>query len=682
MEEKYTQRSLFEKFNYKNALLLFLVLISFWVSSYESMKLFHFITEGVIILLCYSIVVITKNTFYLGKNQWLKYFGVCFFSVLVFECLHLFFCNNLDLFVYNTTVISYAFDMSESYITSLALFFYLGFSYKKYTPLNLFKIFLIIPIMLLLLIISGLIPIYFIPNNTGINYLGELGVLLIYIVDLVIIYKRRKVFQIDHLWFVCISIILDIFSKIFSLININAYNISIVLSHYFKYAALYMLYIMIVNENLSEPVRILTKEVYEQNEELEATVEELDKQNKKLLEAEEVLRDRERVYRMVIEKIPMPTYLRQDDYIIFANEALARLFKAPRPEELLGIEIYDLIHPDCHKAVRKVLEEAKGNPIIGFSEKMIDFNKNVIDVEVTNLPILTSSGPVQMVIITDMTAIKKSELMVQALKDAKENERLCTEFFANLSHEFRTPINVIYSSCQLIEMYIEKGQFDDIDKYNKIVKHNCYRVSKLINNLIDSNRISEGFYQISPKNVDFIAVVEDTVLSVSPYIEDHGMEIVFDTDVEEKPMLCDPEKIERVILNLLSNSVKYKRESGGKVEVKVFDRGETVEVVVKDNGLGISKEKISSVFNRFVKIDKSFSRTREGSGLGLYIVKSLVEMHKGTITVQSEEGLGTEFHIKLPVVTTEDVIEFNDLRNTRSLEEKVKIEFSDVYDFE
>lgn len=258
---------------------------------------------------------------------------------------------------------------------------------------------------------------------------------------------------------------------------------------------------------------------------------------------------------------------------------------------------------------------------------------------------------------------------------SKEYDKVKMEFFSNISHELRTPINVIFSALQMYELNLK-----NCDKYNNIMKQNCYRLLRLVSNLIDITKIDTGYFDVSKININIISLVEDITMSVVAYIENKGLSLTFDTDVEEKIIGCDPEKIERIILNLLSNAIKFTPENG-KIMVCIKDCNKNILISVKDNGRGIPKDKLNNIFERFVQVDKSFSRDHEGSGIGLSLVKALVELHGGTISVESSEGNGTEFIISLPCKlvdkTYDEVACCEDLNDHRI--EKINIEFSDIY---
>jgi signal transduction histidine kinase len=191
-----------------------------------------------------------------------------------------------------------------------------------------------------------------------------------------------------------------------------------------------------------------------------------------------------------------------------------------------------------------------------------------------------------------------------------------------------------------------------------------------------------GFLNLDLQNYNIVEIVEDITLSVSSYIESKGISLVFDTDVEEKITACDGDKIERVILNLLSNAVKFTKP-GGTIEVKMKDMGDSVQISVKDTGCGIPKDKLNVIFERFRQVDSILTRKAEGSGIGLSLVKALVEAHGGSIEVGSEIDKGTEFFINIPVNVQEateilDKIRLKDDGEERKFQ-RINIEFSDIY---
>ena len=280
-----------------------------------------------------------------------------------------------------------------------------------------------------------------------------------------------------------------------------------------------------------------------------------------------------------------------------------------------------------------------------------------------------------LILIIDVTSEVKSNIVME--KTLKSQE----EFLANISHELKTPLNVIFATAQLLNMYCMSSSLEEkkdfIIKYIDSIKQNSYRLSKLINNIVDLSKIEAGFFELKLLNKNIVEVVEEIVVSVTNFTEFKGINIIFDTDTEEKIIACDPEKIERIVLNLISNAIKFSNE-GDQIFVKVKDNHESVEISVKDNGIGIESRDLKKIFDRFKQVDKSLSRNSEGTGIGLSLVKSFVELHGGSIKVESKIGRGSKFIVILP---SRSVLEENMLikSNIRNKNESIQVEFSDVY---
>ena len=283
--------------------------------------------------------------------------------------------------------------------------------------------------------------------------------------------------------------------------------------------------------------------------------------------------------------------------------------------------------------------------------------------------------------VRDISDEKQREIERKAYKQAKEIENIRTQFFANISHEFRTPLNIILSSAKLLEKYLIKEQSSEkgANWCAKKIENNAFRLLRICNNLIDLTKMDIGNETLSLSNQNIVSVVERVTLSTVPYANKRKIHIIFDTEEEEIVLACDKEKIERSLLNLLSNAFKFTPHDG-LVEVKVWNRKDVVAITVKDTGIGIPKEKRNMIFERFIQVDTSLRRQCEGSGMGLAIAKQMVELHGGDIQVQSEVGKGSVFVIELPIRLIGDgKVREASYIGTSDIIEQVKIEFSDIY---
>ncbi len=271
------------------------------------------------------------------------------------------------------------------------------------------------------------------------------------------------------------------------------------------------------------------------------------------------------------------------------------------------------------------------------------------------------------------------------LKHAVEIESLKSEFFANLSHEFKTPLNIILSTVQLVMNYIEvNNEYPDYNMFNKClsnIKQNSYRILKIANNLIDMSKIDGNFYSINMGNYNIVEVVENIVQSLAEYMKDNKRNIIFDTIEEEIITACDPDQIERIILNLLSNAMKFTSHGGNiYVDMEVNDRCNKVIIKISNDGEKINFEDRLRIFERFTQSESLLTRRAEGTGIGLTLVKSLVKLHNGEVYVNTEFEEGTQFCIELPIRKIRN-FKNNNVREKSivSKVEKFNIEFSDIY---
>ena len=260
-----------------------------------------------------------------------------------------------------------------------------------------------------------------------------------------------------------------------------------------------------------------------------------------------------------------------------------------------------------------------------------------------------------------------------------EDNKLKLDFFVNISHELRTPVNLISSTIQLIKLNLKNLSKEDeniISKYIDIMESNSMRLIRLINNLIDSTKIDSGFVKFTPINADIIKFVEDVCDSVVDYVDFNKMNLIFDTDREEEIVLFDPDIIERILLNLLSNAVKFNKV-GGTIYVNLYTKDDEIRITVRDEGIGIPKEKLSSIFKRFEQIQTKNKIEKQGSGIGLYLVKSLVTLHGGNIKVESKVNEGSKFIVTIPKKVLENGEELV-IDEKEKANRKVNIEFSDI----
>lgn len=271
------------------------------------------------------------------------------------------------------------------------------------------------------------------------------------------------------------------------------------------------------------------------------------------------------------------------------------------------------------------------------------------------------------------------EKMEEELNEISDKNKFKTEFLANLTNDIRKPIDTIFTVNSMLNINKDKYNSKYISNYTRLVKQNCYRLMRLLNNMEEIENADNGIYSLDLKRYDVVKLIKDIVEKSKNYIYEKGLSVDFESNIEEKIIIMDKDKIEKIILNLLSNSIKF-TEKGGNIKVSINVKEDKVKIKVSDTGVGIPKDKIEVIFNNFEQVDRTLSRGAEGSGIGLSLVKKLACIHKAEINVDSKLGQGSQFEI-----TLNDNGVYGDLDKKIELgysfsdNEKIDIEFSDIY---
>lgn len=401
---------------------------------------------------------------------------------------------------------------------------------------------------------------------------------------------------------------------------------------------------------------------------------------------EKVLANNQKCYKMILEESSDIIIIHDNGRIMYINKKAKEFFGYDNMEEKNLYELYSI--EDRNKIIKKY-----GNMKNQQLEKMIEEEIVVnsrgekIPIKNTSVYFLYEKNAVILSIFTDISKEKhiktlqdEAEIDKKQLIESKENNDKTKKLFNNISHELKTPVNVIYSAIQWVKFNLtnnKKSSEINMSKSLDIMRENCMRMTRMINNYIDINEAESGSIMLNKKNDNIVETIENIVQSSAEYLKGNNFNIIFDTDVEEKVMYYDKESMERIILNLLSNSIKFSN-GAQTIYVKIEDFKNRIKISVTDEGKGIPKDKIKSIFKTFGKLDMSLSRESEGVGIGLYLVKELVELHNGTIKIISEENKGCEVVIELPVI-----VDNNEKYIKRIVcepnYEKVEREFSDIY---
>jgi len=244
-------------------------------------------------------------------------------------------------------------------------------------------------------------------------------------------------------------------------------------------------------------------------------------------------------------------------------------------------------------------------------------------------------------------ALRQSE---ERLREVAENlsdaDRRKDEFLAMLAHELRNPLGALAGALQLLDL--PTAGAEQVRAAREVAGRQVHHLQRLIDDLLDISRITHGKVELRITPMDLAEVARRAVEVARPLIKSHGHELNVTLDQDRELSLhADPARIEQIIVNLLTNAAKYTQQ-GGKIQLMVRPDGEEHLVRVRDTGMGIPRDVLPNIFDLFAQAPRSLARKEGGLGIGLTLVKALVEMHGGTIQVSSVEGQGSEFVVRLP----------------------------------
>ncbi|EHI97969.1 integral membrane sensor signal transduction histidine kinase [Clostridium sp. DL-VIII] len=393
---------------------------------------------------------------------------------------------------------------------------------------------------------------------------------------------------------------------------------------------------IVIFQLVRKPYKALSKSLGKQNSYLDELNYKISASNKRLEKSINLLKSKEYLYYTFFKFMPHPIIMlnSENDRIIFVNKQFLKFAGIHKERNIINKHINNYI-----EFIDRNHDKTDYNAIfhIGSQKKYIEAKY------LSNYEDFTK----KLLLIKDNTTKVQIEEIKKEVESNKIDESIRKEFLSSISHDLKTPVNVIYSAMQVEKIYIEKADVSLLTKYHNICKQNCISLIKLTNNLIDNSKINSDYLIPRIENINVVEAIEDNVMSLVDYVKLNNIDLIFDTNTEECYLNIDIEFMDRIILNLVSNAVKFTPD-GGKIEVILHDRGEKVEILVKDSGSGIDEEFISNAFNRYaVGKNCKFSR-KSGTGIGLCVVKQLVELQSGNIEIKRNEDIGTTVKMEFP----------------------------------
>jgi signal transduction histidine kinase/ActR/RegA family two-component response regulator len=332
---------------------------------------------------------------------------------------------------------------------------------------------------------------------------------------------------------------------------------------------------------------------------------------------------------------------------------------------MVGRPIEVIFPPDRRDEEPKILERLRrGERVDHFETVRVRKDGTPIDVSVTISPVRSPTGEIigASKVARDVTAFKqllrqREELLESerhARREAERVSRVKDEFLATLSHELRTPLNAIVGYSRLLRGGILSGE--KASRGLETLERNATSLTQIVEDVLDISRIMSGKIRLDVQPVDLPLMVHNAVATVQPAADAKGVRIQTIIDPNVGPVSGDPNRLQQVLWNLLLNAVKFTPKKG-RVQVRVERVNSHIDVVVSDTGIGIRPDFLPHVFDRFRQADAGTTRHTAGLGLGLSIVRHIVEMHGGTVDAASDgEGKGATFRVRLPVMIVHDAV--------------------------
>ncbi|MBU2651096.1 MAG: helix-turn-helix domain-containing protein [Bacteroidetes bacterium] len=244
------------------------------------------------------------------------------------------------------------------------------------------------------------------------------------------------------------------------------------------------------------------------------------------------------------------------------------------------------------------------------------------------------------------------QLVKREASRLKEMDEIKSRLYTNITHEFRTPLTVITGMTEEIKSSLRPNEQSYLEKFLDMIKRNADSLLHLVNQMLELSKLENGMLELNPIQADVVPYLQYITESYQSYAESKGIKLVFYNEREKVVMDYDPDKLFTIISNLLSNAIKFTRK-GGKVICHLNTSGqssqEALVLKITDTGIGIPEAELPNIFNRFYQVDGSATRKDEGTGIGLSLVKELLELMNGTVAVKSQEGKGSEFTVRIPI---------------------------------
>lgn len=595
----------------------------------DIIRLSFIFCSGAMMLTWYKIINIPINKYFFFLSN-------TFFLVAICQLIRYMPIENYRIFNYDFKNFLYIFPKIAK---ATILAFNIYFVFRTNTKRIYIKYWFII---ILIGIIAFLITLF----NNNILIINNISLVISLLILLYgsIKYRSFKIIKDSKLSYIRIYKIFLLISVIVALIEgYIKKSIDISIFHeYIRLVAFFLFGGCILQKVLNNSYNMLFEDIYNRKIKLEKLNKEILCKNKDIERSQNQLIIRNQIFKNLFKNMPVPVILLnlKNGRILFTNTALLALVNSKSLKNIINKKITSIIDFDDESLFRSE-NNINFNKI--YEAKVLN-NEKIRSLEIQFIEIIKENEECMM-IISDMTETIEINEIESRIESKKNQEKIRSDFLSSISHDLKVPISVICSAMQLENLLIEEKNFEQVKKYTSIARDNCMALITLTNNLIDNSRLSFNFLQASLEKCNIVEFIEDYTIRFIEYTKMNGLNLVFDTDEEEIYIDIDIHFMERVILNLISNSVKY-TPNGGSLYIDIKNHSNFCEVRFKDTGVGMDRDFIDKAFDRYsIGENEKFAR-KKGTGIGLFVVKSLIELQGGKVKIESQVGCGTTIIMK------------------------------------
>ena len=369
------------------------------------------------------------------------------------------------------------------------------------------------------------------------------------------------------------------------------------------------------------------------------------------------LSESERRFRDLVEGSIQGYFVHSDWKIIYANSAAAGIFGYD-PAEFIGLDLRQLIAPEERDAISSLRDRRLAGDVDAperYEVGGVRKDGAALVFETFSRLVDWDGKPAIQATILDVTERKNVETYLMYAKETAERaDRAKTEFLGNMSHEFRTPLNAIIGFSQMIKDQMMGEALPQYVEYAGAINSSGVHLLDVVNDLLDVASIESGTLTISEEIVDLVDACKACERMLRHRA--HKSQVIVSLQVPDKPIRFkgDLRRLKQILINLVGNAIKFTDPDGRVTLSAEVDEKGRARLVVTDTGIGIPKEHLSHIFNPFYRVDTHYISQREGTGLGLPLVKTLADLHGAAIEIESEPGVGTRMFVIFPPQRTVD----------------------------